>query len=52
MKYIVAVFAPLIGRDGKLLIGRRPRNKARAILWEFAGGKVEAGETRQAALIR
>lgn len=52
MNNIVEVVAALIGQDGKLLICRRPRNKSRALLWEFAGGKVEAGETGQAALIR
>lgn len=53
MSHIVEVVAALIGRDdGKLLICRRPQNKARALLWEFAGGKVEAGETKEAALKR
>ena len=52
MNNMIEVVAALIGQDGKLLICRRPRNKARALLWEFAGGKVEAGETGQAALIR
>ena len=52
MNNMIEVVAALIGQDGKLLICRRQRNKARALLWEFAGGKVEAGETRQAALIR
>lgn len=46
------VVAALIERDGKILICRRPAHKARALLWEFAGGKTEAGETREQALIR
>lgn len=46
------VVAALIGREGKLLICRRPAHKARALLWEFAGGKVEAGETKEEALVR
>ena len=46
------VVAALIRRDGKFMITRRPEGKARAGLWEFAGGKVEAGETLQDALVR
>lgn len=46
------VVAALIWRDGKLLICKRPENKARGLLWEFVGGKVENGETEQEALIR
>ena len=34
------------------MICRRPQNKARALLWEFVGGKVEPGETKEQALIR
>ena len=36
----------------KFLICQRPKNKARALLWEFVGGKVEKGETKEQALIR
>lgn len=46
------VVAALIERDGKLLVCRRPPDKARGLLWEFAGGKVEAGETKEEALRR
>ena len=46
------VVAALIGREGKLLICRRPAHNARALLWEFSGGKVEAGETKEEALVR
>lgn len=49
---ITQVVAALIWREDKILICRRPANKARALLWEFPGGKVEAGETKQQALMR
>lgn len=49
---ITQVVAALIWHGDKILICRRPENKARALLWEFPGGKVEAGETKQQALIR
>lgn len=49
---ITQVAAALIWREDKILICRRPANKARALLWEFPGGKVEAGETKQQALVR
>lgn len=48
----VEVAAALIWEGGRFLICRRPANKARGLLWEFVGGKVEAGETKQAALVR
>ncbi len=46
------VVAALIWRGNTFLICRRPEHKARALLWEFVGGKVEAGETKEAALRR
>ena len=46
------VVAALIWENNKFLICQRPANKARGLLWEFVGGKVEAGETKQQALIR
>ena len=49
---MIEVVAALIWRDGKFLICQRPENKKRALLWEFVGGKVEAGETKEQALIR
>ena len=49
---ITQVVAALIWREDKILICRRPANKARALLWEFPGGKVEAGETKEQALVR
>ena len=42
----------LIDPDGRVLIAERPEGKAMAGLWEFPGGKVEPGETPEAALIR
>ena len=48
---LVAAVA-LIDADGRVLIAQRPEGKAMAGLWEFPGGKVEAGETPEAALIR
>lgn len=49
---MVEVVAALIWDKEKFLICQRPANKARALLWEFVGGKVENGETKQQALIR
>ena len=48
---LVAAVA-LIRRDGRLLLAQRPKGKAMAGLWEFPGGKVEAGESPQGALAR
>ncbi|GGF01092.1 NTP pyrophosphohydrolase [Aliidongia dinghuensis] len=42
----------LVDADGRVLIARRPPGKSMAGLWEFPGGKVEPGETPEAALIR
>lgn len=46
------VVAALLRQDGKLLICQRPAHKARGLLWEFPGGKVEPGETMAQALAR
>ena len=46
------VVAALICREGRFLICRRPAHKARGLLWEFVGGKVEPGETKVQALAR
>lgn len=46
------VVAALIWQHDKFMICQRPAHKARGLLWEFVGGKVEPGETREAALIR
>ena len=49
---MVEVVAALIWDKERFLICQRPVNKARALLWEFVGGKAEAGESLQEALIR
>lgn len=46
------VVAALIWDGDKFMICQRPAHKARGLLWEFVGGKVEPGETAEAALIR
>ena len=46
------VVAALIWRENRFLACQRPAHKARGLLWEFVGGKVEIGETKQQALIR
>ena len=46
------VVAALIWEEGRFLICQRPAHKARGLLWEFVGGKVEPGETKPEALIR
>ena len=46
------VVAALIWQDDKFMICQRPAHKARGLLWEFVGGKVEPGETKEQALIR
>ena len=51
---MVEVVAALIWENGtnKFMICRRPAHKARGLLWEFVGGKVEPGETKEQALMR
>ena len=46
------VVAALIWDENRFMICQRPENKTRAFEWEFVGGKVEQGETKQQALIR
>ncbi len=46
------VVAALIWNENKFMICQRPAHKARGLLWEFVGGKVEPGETKEQALIR
>ncbi|MBZ4681336.1 (deoxy)nucleoside triphosphate pyrophosphohydrolase [Thermodesulfobacterium sp.] len=48
----VRVVAGFIEKDGKVLVVKRPTDKKRGGLWEFPGGKVEAGESLQEALKR
>ena len=49
---IIEVVAALIWEKGKFFACQRPEHKARGGLWEFVGGKVEQGETKENALIR
>jgi 8-oxo-dGTP diphosphatase len=49
---LLVVAAALIDSDGRVLLQQRPPGKPMADLWEFPGGKVEPGETPEAALIR
>ena len=51
-KPIVPVVAALIWDKDRFMICQRPAHKARGLLWEFVGGKVEPGETKEQALIR
>ena len=49
---ITQVVAALIWKGDQFMICQRPAHKARGLLWEFVGGKVEPGETREQALVR
>jgi 8-oxo-dGTP diphosphatase len=51
-KIILVSAVALIDVDGRVLLAQRPEGKSLAGLWEFPGGKVEAGETPEAALVR
>ncbi|MCE2517317.1 MAG: (deoxy)nucleoside triphosphate pyrophosphohydrolase [Alphaproteobacteria bacterium] len=51
-KTVLVSAVALIDVDGRVLLSQRPEGKAMAGLWEFPGGKVEPGETPEAALIR
>lgn len=50
--YLFVSAAALIDQNGRILVQKRPEGKPMAGLWEFPGGKVESGETPEAALIR
>jgi 8-oxo-dGTP diphosphatase len=52
VKIVLVSAVALIDADGRVLLAQRPEGKSMAGLWEFPGGKVEAGETPEAALIR
>ena len=52
VKTVLVVACALVDVDGRVLIAKRPPGRSLAGLWEFPGGKVEPGETPEAALIR
>ncbi|MBO6604769.1 MAG: (deoxy)nucleoside triphosphate pyrophosphohydrolase [Roseicyclus sp.] len=52
MKTVLVSAVALIDPDGRVLLAQRPEGKSMAGLWEFPGGKIEPGETPEAALIR
>ena len=52
VKLVLVAACALIDPDGRVLIAQRPEGKAMAGLWEFPGGKVEAGEQPEQSLIR
>ena len=49
---VTQVVAALIWENGRFLACQRPAHKARGLLWEFVGGKVEPGESKEQALVR
>jgi 8-oxo-dGTP diphosphatase len=52
MKIVLVSACALVDADNRILLAQRPAGKSMAGLWEFPGGKVEAGETPEDALIR
>lgn len=52
MKVVLVSAVALIDVDGRVLLAQRPEGRSMAGLWEFPGGKVDPGETPEAALIR
>ncbi|PSL18004.1 8-oxo-dGTP diphosphatase MutT [Shimia abyssi] len=52
MKTVLVSAVVLVDTDGRILLAQRPEGKSMAGMWEFPGGKVEAGETPEGALIR
>jgi 8-oxo-dGTP diphosphatase len=52
MRLLLVAAVALIDPDGRVLVAQRPEGKQLAGLWEFPGGKVEAGERPEQALIR
>jgi len=52
VKIVLVSAVALIDIDGRVLLAQRPEGKSMAGLWEFPGGKVESGETPEAALMR
>jgi len=52
VRIVLVSAVALVDRDGRVLLAQRPAGRHMAGLWEFPGGKVEPGETPEAALIR
>ena len=52
LRVVLVAACALIDADGRVLIAQRPAGKSMAGLWEFPGGKVDAGETPEHALVR
>ncbi|CAN5763116.1 (deoxy)nucleoside triphosphate pyrophosphohydrolase [soil metagenome] len=52
MRLVLVAAVALIDADGRILLAQRPAGKAMAGLWEFPGGKIEPGESPEAALMR
>jgi 8-oxo-dGTP diphosphatase len=52
VKMVLVAAVALVDADGRILLAQRPEGKSMAGLWEFPGGKIEPGETPEAALIR
>ncbi len=52
MKLVLVAAVALVDPEGRVLLARRPEGRPMAGLWEFPGGKLEAGETPEACLIR
>ncbi len=51
-KIVHVVACALVDVDGRILLAKRPKGKSMGDLWEFPGGKIEAGETPETAIIR
>ncbi len=51
-KIVYVAALALLDADGRVLLAQRPEGKAMAGMWEFPGGKIEAGETPEAAIVR
>ncbi len=49
---VLVVACALVDADGRVLVAQGPTGRSMAGMWEFPGGKVEAGETPEAALVR
>ena len=51
-RLVLVVACALVDADGRVLVAQRPPERTMAGMWEFPGGKIEAGETPEAALVR